>query len=69
MTNPELLKLISKDELKALTGCAYKQPQIDWLKANDMPHVVDAIGRAQVYKAHAMMLGYDLVGPKMSGGN
>lgn len=50
----ELTKLLTNEELKELTGLAYKQPQIEWLKANNIKHLVGADGRARVYRAHAM---------------
>lgn len=54
--------LLTDKELKALTGLAYKQPQIDWLKSNRIPHLVDANGRAKVYRINAINAGFESIG-------
>ncbi len=51
-----LTELLSNQELKELTGYAYKDPQVSWLQRNSIKHVIGADGRARVYRAHAMKL-------------
>ena len=57
-----LTELLSNKELKELTGHAYKDPQIKWLRSNDIHFVIAADGRARVYRAHAMKLDLKLEG-------
>lgn len=39
------------EELASFTGASHKAAQIEWLRANRIPHLVDAKGRAKVLRA------------------
>lgn len=52
---------LTTDELRQLTGCAWRNRQVVWLKANNWPHEVSATGRILVLREYfvARMSGID----------
>ena len=50
----KLFELLSRKEIKVLSGRSYREDQINWLDLNDVPYKVDAKGWPQVYRCHAL---------------
>jgi hypothetical protein len=55
--NGVLATLMTDEELKELTGLAYKQPQIEWLKRHNIKFTVASNGRAKVFRINAINAG------------